>query len=385
MRPFATPLRQRGFTIVEMMVGVLIGLVATVVMFQVFAVSEGQKRTTTYAGDAQQNGVASLFQMERDARQAGYGINYLPLLGCNVLGWYEPTGTPFTFSLVPVLITNGAAGAPDTVTFTYANIDLFSQPAELTYAAPAAQNYFQVNNRYGFNEGNLIIAGEPGKNCSLSQVRVLPTPTNADRVQHDSGGYTDDAGRAQVTLYNKPGGLGVDYNAWAPGSNTGGHLYDIGALPTVMSYSVVNNQLVATNNLVPADVQVISDGIVQMQVQYGYDGNADGRVPSDAVINATLVANGPDQWADTMPVGAVAATEWQKVIAVRLVVVSRSANPEKVNPVSGVCDATSVSPTWQATGRAIDLSANPNWKCYRYRLFEVVVPLRNMVWFAQPS
>ena len=66
----------------------LVGLIATVVMFQVFAVSEGQKRTTTGAGDAQQNGVSSVFLIERDARMAGYGMNYLPaarLLGQRLL------------------------------------------------------------------------------------------------------------------------------------------------------------------------------------------------------------------------------------------------------------------------------------------------------------
>ena len=53
-----TPMsRESGFTIVELMVGMLIGLISIVVMFQIFAVSEGQRRTTSGAGDAQQNGV----------------------------------------------------------------------------------------------------------------------------------------------------------------------------------------------------------------------------------------------------------------------------------------------------------------------------------------
>ena len=79
------------------------------------------------------------------------------------------------------------------------------------------------------------------------------------------------------------------------------------------------------------------------------------------------------------------AADWQKVIAVRLAVVARSMQPEKPNPATNLCDATTAAPIWQTKGVAIDLSANPNWKCYRYRLFEVTVPLRNMVWYAQPS
>ena len=77
----------RGFTLVEVMVGVMIGLIATVVIFQVFAVSESQKRTTTGGSDAQQNGGFSLFQVERDIRMAGYGLNHMALLGCQINGW----------------------------------------------------------------------------------------------------------------------------------------------------------------------------------------------------------------------------------------------------------------------------------------------------------
>ncbi|MGD9953923.1 MAG: PilW family protein, partial [Burkholderiales bacterium] len=103
--------RSLGFTLVELMVGVLIGLIGTVVIFQVFAVSESQKRTTTGGSDAQLNGVFGLFQIERDVRMAGYGLNYLALLGCQINGYYEPGGQPISFKLVPVEIINGVAGA----------------------------------------------------------------------------------------------------------------------------------------------------------------------------------------------------------------------------------------------------------------------------------
>ena len=46
--------RHAGFSLVELMVAVVIGLIGKLVMFQVFAVSEGQKRTTASGGDGQQ-------------------------------------------------------------------------------------------------------------------------------------------------------------------------------------------------------------------------------------------------------------------------------------------------------------------------------------------
>jgi type IV pilus assembly protein PilW len=65
-------------------------------------------------------------------------------------------------------------------------------------------------------------------------------------------------------------------------------------------------------------------------------------------------------------------------------VVARSALAEK--PAAGLgapCDTTTVAPTWSGnTGgaRSFDLSIDPNWKCYRYRVFETTVPLRNWIW-----
>ena len=63
-----------GFSLVELMVGVTIGLLATIVIFQVFAVSEGQKRTTTSGSDAEQNGAFAVHNLESLLRAAGNNI-----------------------------------------------------------------------------------------------------------------------------------------------------------------------------------------------------------------------------------------------------------------------------------------------------------------------
>ena len=57
LRTHAFAPRQRGISLIEMMVGVVIGLLAVLVIYQTFAVAEGVKRQTISAGDAQKTGL----------------------------------------------------------------------------------------------------------------------------------------------------------------------------------------------------------------------------------------------------------------------------------------------------------------------------------------
>ncbi len=102
---------QRGVTLIELMVGMLIGMLAILVISQVLLVSEGQKRTTTSGADAQVNGALSLFAIQRDIQSAGYGFTSSPaIVGCPVTANFNgavPAGFPAT--LAPLFITSAAA------------------------------------------------------------------------------------------------------------------------------------------------------------------------------------------------------------------------------------------------------------------------------------
>jgi type IV pilus assembly protein PilW len=345
------PKRARGFSLVEIMVAMLIGLIGTIIIFQVFAVSEAQKRTTTGVSDAQQNGLLALFTIEREARSAGYGLNYEPILGCLVRGYdANVPARDFTFTLSAVQITNGAAGAPDSLTFVYGNSNLTFQPARLTSANVLGGTMNKVDNRYGYLKNDLIVTAEVGKECALRQISNLPGVAGSlDQIEH--------AG----LRYNKNGGLQVIYSVWDNTALAGGRLYTLGQAPAVMVYSLANNQLQVQNLLTSSAPVPVVDAIVQLQAEYGKDTDADGAV---------------DAWNTTAPTNSA---EWASVIAVRIAVVARSQTPEKPNPATFACDTTVTPPTWKG-GTAITLAADANWQCYRYRTFETIVPIRNQIW-----
>ncbi|MDH3287137.1 MAG: PilW family protein [Betaproteobacteria bacterium] len=358
--------RDRGVTLIELLVAMVISLIAITAIFQVFSVFEGQKRTTMGGGEAQTNGALSLFTLERDIRQAGYGITDLAFLGCTINGWDEQAGggTAFTLTLVPVVITqgvgstSGVAGAPDTVTVMYGSGELLPNPVNITQDMPSPSADYKVSNRYGFNPGDMIIVAEPGKDCTLAQVSTLPgTPGQTDNIIHNSGTYTDPiTGVQRPTRYNKPGGLGTAYT-------TAAKMFNIGSLPNNNIYSVSNGQLMLQLLLTASSTAptAIYDSIVQLQAQYGRDTNADGIIDVfDEFVPAT-------------------AADWATILAVRLAVIARSALFEKgvVSPATiKLWDDSAVAPT--TVGPVWTLTANE--RQYRYKVFQTVVPVRNMLW-----
>ena len=63
----------RGFSLVELMVGMVIGFITLAVIVQSLSVFEVHKTTTTAAADAQENGLLALSAIERDTRRAAAG------------------------------------------------------------------------------------------------------------------------------------------------------------------------------------------------------------------------------------------------------------------------------------------------------------------------
>lgn len=349
-------------SLVELLVAAAIGIIASLAIFQVFAVFEGQKRTTTSGGEAQTSGTLALFTVERELRQAGYGINNLEFLGCKIQGRDALSGNNFTLDLLPVLITQGALGAPDTITVMYGSGELLPNPASISQSMPSASSDYKVSNPYGFQEGDIVIAAEAGKDCTLAQVSNLPggaIPTG--EVVHNPGKYTDpDTGTQKDVRYNPsafPPGSGISYT-------TNAKLFNIGSLPSNNIYSVLNGQLMQQRMLfgaAPPGGTPLFDNVVQLQAQYGKDTNNDGVVDLfDEITPATTA-------------------QWAQVLAVRVAVVARS----------GLYEKEEVSPAtirmWEDSAAA-PTTAGPVWtltaddRHYRYKVFQTVVPLRNLIW-----
>jgi type IV pilus assembly protein PilW len=69
-----------------------------------------------------------------------------------------------------------------------------------------------------------------------------------------------------------------------------------------------------------------------------------------------------------------------------MAIVARSNQPEKLDPVTNQ-PVTPNAPVWDAdqadaggAANPIVLTADANWKNYRYKVFQTLVPIRNINW-----
>jgi type IV pilus assembly protein PilW len=198
-------------------------------------------------------------------------------------------------------------------------------------------------------------------------------PAAINTIQHTSGAAysyvnTHGATITPTAKHNKAGGSGVNYS-------TAAMLYTLGRSPTVVTYQIGNDKL-QTRTLIPyvpgtdldgdgTSDSDIGDGIVQLKALYGKDTNG------DAVV---------DTWNATLPADAV---QWMQVRAVRIALLARSAKFEKT-AVTADCIAPNNppnSPYWSGGCFTMaDPADGTDWHFYRYRTYETVVPLRNMIW-----
>jgi type IV pilus assembly protein PilW len=356
------------------MVALVIGLLAMIVVLQVFWLSEGSKRTSTSGGDAQQSGALALYQIQRDLLQAGYGMNSMPMLGCTLRGYDAgpPVRDPIPPSVfVPVFIAQGAGNASDTLTISYGNDDIQTTPATLTQANNGTNVNYQVTTKLGFDLMDLIVVTEAGNpDCTLAQVNNIPPPTSSVII-HNTG--------VNNPRYNKASGIGISYNV-------GALVYNLGQLPVSDIYTVVapsaaspSGVLTIQNSISDAVAAPLADGIINLQAEYG----ADDGVNDGTVSRASYVANDGivDHWTTVNP---TTPAGWGQIIAVRVVVVARSSLREKINRTTGACDATANMPSWSGSATSpitlSDDSDGTSWRCYRYKTYEATVPLRNMIW-----
>ncbi len=207
-------------------------------------------------------------------------------------------------------------------------------------------------------------AGDTGE-CAVMQVSALVPATRT--IKHDQ----------TVGIYNVNASSGASWPNFATGSRVlnpkqiasktyqvhNGNLQMIqsttGITPSVITYSLVHN-------------------VVAMKAQYGVapagTQSVDQWVSATGAFDATALSTSP--------------VNRKRIKAVRIAVVTRSDRMEPgvvTSPCTNVSLAVNNGPcAWRDTAAnpapVVDLSGDPNWQHYRYKVYQTIVPMRNVLW-----
>ena len=354
--------RQAGFSLIEIMVAVVIGMIGVIIMTQVLMQSDSARRNTTSGDDAQINASIALSGLERDIRMSGYGLNSLNLLGCT---WtFTPSNETSVLttglSIGPVVINPGTNLVPagdantDTLLVMYGSSNSPGE-GDALIAASSSTSY-KMTTAPSFAENDRTIA--------VSLPRTATCAVKTDRVT------------------NVPGDGTIAVAAGVSGIKAGDVIYNLGARPVVRAYAVRNGNLTVCDytayncsktsytSTLNSDVWVpVGNNVVSLRAQYGHDKTA-----------GTMTGVVTDFDRTTPSSSAFPACEWARLLTLRLAVVARGGQYDK----DVVTDAV---PTWTGSeGIAFNLGDGSDWKHYRYKTVETAVPLRNMLWQGgQPS
>lgn len=357
----------QGFSLIEIMVGMVIGLLGIIVIMQVFSVFEGQKRSTTSGDDAQNDGIISLYGMQKDIAQAGYGINSRKLYGC-------PLITPIISlpALAPIIINpkKGTAAAPitganplinaipadantDSLLVIYGNSNnvpegtlisgVDSINSNYTVEGGAAASGVAGSGGKGFQNGDLVFidSGNRTSGCNTNPITLVSYPLYLTTVNNTNA--------LNVPVAQVPASFAYDAVKAKVDYPT---LYNMGPSPRMLAYAVINGTLGVCN--------------------YG----------GPAALNCAIAANYTQIASDIVSMRA----ECSAPAGIRLVLVARS-NQRDPNIITSATGASPNAPTWggatpivTAAG-ALGADAAPNnWGHYRYKTFETIIPVRNAIW-----
>ena len=362
--------KEAGFSMIEVMLSITISLLSLVLLLNILQIF---KRNTDQVNENAFNQIKNtnlLSFMERDIRMAGYGFMPLEIIGCNVKRYYKKRIDDLI--LQPIEIKDGENGAYDALRIMYSTKNKPNIPAILIKELKAS-NTMLTNNSLEIKPNDFLVVHDKGSECSLLQV----TGIDAEKIRISF--------ESEKSAWNSPTFNdvfpSVGYPMYTSLTNLG-EIADITySLNKLNQFEITS--FLSTNNSV--NKQIVNSDIINFQAQYGFDAREGEQV-------SPMVTKWSSKMLDINKDSIVGnSADIKKILAIRIAVVSRNRNPEL--PVNGVC-STSSSPNWMAGNETsgelvptnIDVSKNTdkseasNWACYRYKVMQSVIPIKNLIW-----
>jgi type IV pilus assembly protein PilW len=408
---------QGGFSLVEIMVALVIGMIGVLVIMQVARTAETQRRITVGASGSQDSGALGIYSIQRDVRQAGYGLNSASdpsnVFGCPLTLPADNSRTPALPErtldfLAPVIINSadipeGDANT-DTLLVVYGS-SASSAQGDLVYGIQSLGNKSAISIMSPKNfkeEEYVILAPQVPQNECATKIGVIEKVDAASEGGGEGGGgggegggSSSSSGSGSGSSSGSGGSSGGEGGGGEGGGGEGGGgvveeeerdpstvfvvpdigedvslsqisvLFNLGSRPRVVAYAVRNGNLTTCDYMENdcselANWQNIAYGIVSLRAQYGRDAAAPRNGSIDTWDQATPTKTGSQ---DDF------ARDWARIAAVRLALVARNgevAGSECAAAIAadeGIEDKcpTRTAPVWAGSVVvADDIPKNPN-------------------------
>jgi type IV pilus assembly protein PilW len=395
-----------GFSLIELLVSMVIGLVVTLAITSVLIRGEASKRSTTSVNDVNQTGVYSTYLLDRAIRSAGSGFSqsWATTYGCrlnvsqstptalNVLpipsainstsAFARVTAATLPIRLAPVVIAKDLANPSasdvrgDVLMVMSGTAGFGESPLTVVPGSVTAGN-LRLANTIVFRTGDLVLLTDTAvtTGCMFQQV-LFPAATSGSTDQNlPLGGTYYSTTGTNVNLSN----FGASTTALQLGSVTGNmpqfQLYGVGSNHTLVSYDLLQANPTSANIDVP-----IADGVVEMRALYGTD-----TYPATSTI--TWVDPSSSGWdAATLMDGTPASQiKLKRIVSIRVGLILRTSLEERAGNATSDAALTyqrasanvrlfsDLGSTLERTRALTGSELN-----YRYRTFEVTIPLRNV-------
>lgn len=368
-----------GFTLVELLVAVVIGMVVTLAASGIIIRGENTRRVSTSANDIGQTGAYISYQLDRSLRSAGSSFvqSWRSTFGCQlrvslsaatILPRANAFPAPFaslpqTVRLAPVVIHAGAgAGGSDVLQVMAGNAGFGEAPASVL-AGSITSTEVRLRNTLGLRGNDLVLLVEDGMGCMVQQVDSAFVGSVAQQLPFAGSYYAATVDGVALSSL----GAANPVTSMALGNAAGANpphfmFYGVGANDTLFGYDLL--RMASGDTPVP-----MAEGVTDMRALYGVDTNDDGAI--DSWVDATAA---PWNVASLLDGSAAARTNLRRILAVRVGLVLRSSLVEKADVAPA-----SLTLFEDLAGAAVTHDVAVGDRVRRHRTFEFTVPLRNLL------
>lgn len=337
--------RQRGMSIVELMVGIVVALLVGVAAAGSAVMFTASQRQGIGTGGSAVNIGTVMAALKNDAANAGLGFFGDSLFLCNALNLsVNALMVADNASFAPLRITD--EGANDRIDVVYSTQVHAGANVLLNKASAGDTAELMSLLPVGVGQAVLLAPATPGDPCVVRTVTANnpSTAVTPQVLSFEAAGKHNAANFIKAVNYPERSRVAV-----------------LGELRW-HRYRVIDGNLVLERPM-DGTSAVLARNVIGFRAQYGITDGAAG----STTIDAWQDAQGGFAALDSATIG--------RVRALRLGIATRSPQREKPD-AAGNCVASDAKP--QLLGAVVEPDV-VDWQCFRYRTTSAVLPLRNLV------